>query len=141
MAPSPAKAKEQKGKGGKVVGGAAVVIAAVAAAAAAGTYFFTGKRGEKNRKTLKGWAVRAKGEIIERMEKLQEVDAEKYLDIVESVLKRYNNIKDINVKDLEALRDELKDSWKDIEKSLKGKKAAAKKPAAKSSAKPAGKRK
>jgi hypothetical protein len=116
-----AQATEKK-NGKHAVGKAVAVIAAMAAAAAAGTYFFTGKRGMSNRKMIKGWAVKAKGEIIERLEKLKEVDAEKYLDIVESVLKRYHNIKDISTKDLETLRDELKDSWHDIEKSLKTKK-------------------
>ncbi len=125
MANASAKNSERKtseGVGGKGTQKAAVVFAAVAAAAAAGTYFFAGKRGRANRRAIRGWTVRAKGEVMQKLEQLQEVSLESYMGIVDAVLKGYRGLKDITPDELDDLKQELQSSWKDIESSLRKKK-------------------
>lgn len=97
----------------------AMMILAAAVAAAAGTYFFAGKRGAKNRKVVLGWMVKAKGEVMERLEGLKEIDFEKYADIVDTVLNEYKGSKKVAKEDLADLAEELKAAWKDIEGSVK----------------------
>lgn len=110
-------------------------LAAVAAATAAGAYFLYGsKHAAKNRKKVKGWALKAKGEVLHRMENaksdITEID---YKGIVDSVVERYKKLKDVNLTEVEALRNELKSHWKNIAKEMKapGVKKAVKKSARK----------
>lgn len=97
--------------------GMALGIATVAAAAAAG-YFLYGKDGEKNRKKLKGWVLKAKGEAVEKIEKLKTIDETKYQAIIDQVGKKYFKAKNIDNEDVEMLLSELKKHWKKINKDL-----------------------
>jgi len=85
----------------------------VAAAAAAGAYFLYGRKGAKNRKMIKGWVLRMKGDILERMEGLQEVNEEVYHRLVDNVAESYSKVKKVNSDELGHLVKELKSFWKD----------------------------
>ncbi len=87
---------------------------AAAAAAAAGVYYFYGKDAPKRRRQLKGWMVTAKGEVMDRMEKLPEVSELAYRRIVAEVLKRYKNLKNVSSEELAELSRELLGHWKSI---------------------------
>lgn len=94
-------------------------IAAVVAAAA-GTYFLYGsKNAAKNRKVVKGWALKAKGEVLEKLENLAEVNEEIYHKVVNDVSNKYQALKSIDKKDVMNFADELKKHWKGIEKEVK----------------------
>ncbi len=108
--------KEKKSNVGKVV----AISAGVAALAAAG-YFFFGPNGEKNRKKMKGWMIKMKGEIIEKLEAVKEVTEPVYESIVDSVSAKYAAV--VDKKELADLVSELKKHWK----SISGTKAKAKK--------------
>lgn len=95
-------------------------IAAVAAAAA-GLYYLYGKDGAKHRKQIKGWMLKAKGEVLEKMEKMKDINKEAYDAVVDSVMAKYNQM---DVGDLTA---ELKSHWKNIQKHLSDSKGSAKK--------------
>ena len=96
-----------------------VGIAALVAATA-GTYFLYGsKNAPKNRKKVKGWMLKAKGEILEKLENLSEVNEEIYHKIVGEVSDKYQALKSIDKKDVMAFADELKKHWKGIEKDIK----------------------
>lgn len=121
--------KKKMSAGSKVAIGAGL---AALAAAAAGTYFLYGtKKGAKARKQIKGWALKAKGEVLEKMEKMQEMNEKVYNKIVDEVKVGYKKMKDIDAKDVEAFGKEMKAHWKgikaEIEKKAKGKTKAAKK--------------
>jgi len=90
--------------GEKVAVGAG--IAALAAFAAAG-YFLYGKDGAKNRKKVRGWMLKAKGEVLEGVEKLKDVTEEQYAAI-----------KNIDPAEVEAMAKELRGHWKNIKKSI-----------------------
>jgi len=93
-------------------------IAAAAAVATAGAYFLYGaKNAAKNRKKVKGWALKAKAEVLEAMEKtrgmIHEVD---YHALVDRVMKKYQNVRSASSAEVTALSKELKSHWKHIHK-------------------------
>lgn len=131
MTKTNSKAKTSASKNKMGVGG---VIAAATAITTlvAGAFLMTGKRGEKNRNLMRGWAIQAKGEVLEELEKVKDVTQDKYLEIVDSVIKRYKSSKKASEKELSKLSKELRAYWTDISKSNE---AAAKKSAPKRIAK------
>ena len=103
-------------------------VAAIAAAAGA-TYLYGTKSGAKKRKEIKGWMLKAKGEILENIENMKEVSEGAYHDVVESVLGKYKKLKNIDPVEVAALMAELKAHWNNIQKAAtgKGKKKSSKK--------------
>ena len=107
--------KKTTGVGTNVAMGAG--LAALAAFAAAG-YFLYGKDGAKNRKKVKGWMLKAKGEVLEGVEKLKDVSEEQYAMIVDKVGAKYKTVKNIDPAEVEAMMSELRGHWKNIKKSI-----------------------
>jgi hypothetical protein len=112
------------------------LLGGIAAAAAAGAYFVYGnKDAQKNIKKVKGqvtskvksWALKAKAEALEKIEKLKQVDQNAYHAVIDSVMNKYNNVKNIDTKDVEAVAKELRSHWKNIQKEFKSGAAVAKK--------------
>lgn len=88
--------------------------------AAAGAYMLYGsKNASKNRTVIKGWMLKAKGEILEKLEQLKEVDEEKYHKIIDGVTKKYAPLAHVGKTELEALVKETKGHWKNIKKHIK----------------------
>ena len=95
--------------------GTALVIAA-----AAGAYFLYGsKDAKKNRKVVKSWTLKAKAEVLEKLEKAkEEINEENYHKIVDGVIAKYNNVKEAHQEDIDAISKELKGHWKNIKKHI-----------------------
>ena len=114
--------KKPAKKAGKTVATTAVGtgLAAVAAAAAiAGTYFLYGaKSAPKHRKQVKAWSLKARGEILEQLEKLSKVDEEIYHKVIKQVAGKYKTLKRLDAKDVVEFAEELKSHWKDIAKDI-----------------------
>ncbi len=99
-----------------------------AAVAAAGTYFLYGsKSAVKNRKTVKSWMLKAKSEVLEKLEDAKEMSQDEYEALINTVAGAYVGIKSASKVDIKAFKDEMKDHWKAIEKTAQPKKKAAKK--------------
>lgn len=108
--------------------GAEAAFGLAALAAAAGAYYFYGsKESQKHRKQMKAWAVKAKGEMMEKLEDMQSVSKEAYDKAVTEVMAKYKTMKKAPPKELEFLAKELKSHWKNISAQLKPK-AKAKSP-------------
>ena len=110
--------------------------AAALAAAAAATYFFTGKRGAKNRKKVSTFAKSVQSDVVKQLKKVKNVSEKNYDVAVDQVLKRYSALKQVDKSEILAAAKELKSHWNTISKQLKPvvkpkKKAAKKKAAAK----------
>jgi hypothetical protein len=90
----------------------------LAAAAAAGAYFVYGKTA-KHRRALRGWMLRMKGEVLERIESMKEVNEDTYKETVDKVAKRYRKVKDINQKELEGLVKDLRGAWGKFQGKIK----------------------
>ncbi len=93
------------------------VVAIVAAAA--GTYFLYGsKNAPKNRKKIKAWTLKAKGEVLEKLEKAKDMTEQTYHNIVDSVAKKYEVVKSVDKADVMEFASELKSHWKHIAKEI-----------------------
>jgi len=107
----------------KVIGIAAVGAGIAAASAAA--YVLFGPDAKKNKKAIKGWAVKMKGEIIERLENAKELTEPVYNKVIDEVSKKYAKAKKVDAKEIEAIVKDIKKHWKAIAgtaKKTKGKK-------------------
>lgn len=112
-----------------------------AAVAAAGAYFLYGSKGAaKNRKVVKSWAIKAKGEVLEAMEKAEKITEEEFNNLVATVVSTYSNAQKISRNELSDFKNEMTDNWKGLakmgmKKVVKAKKAVTPAPAKKAVAK------
>ena len=96
--------KKDIGKNGLLVGAGIVAVAA----AAAGAYFLYGsKNAKQHRKQIKAWTLKAKGEVLEKLEKLKDVNEEIYHKVVKQVSDKYQALKSIDKADVMEFADEL----------------------------------
>jgi len=102
--------------------GVGAVVAGLTAATVAVSYFLYGPKGEKNRKKLKGWMLKMKGEVLQKMEDLKEVNKETYEKLVDTIGEKYKNFKETKTEDVEELVKKLKSHWPKIEKDISPKK-------------------
>lgn len=91
----------------------------LAVAAVAGAYFLYGKRGAKNREQIAGWALQMKGEVLEKMEKLKEVNQRDYDEIIDETAERYARVKRVSASELKHITEDLKNAWAHISQQLK----------------------
>ncbi len=96
-----------------------VGLAALTAVAAAGAYFLYGKDGAKNRKKIKSWSLKAKAEVLEKLEKAKTINQEMYNEVVDAVAKKYAAVKAIDPKEVEILMKEMKAHWSRISRDMK----------------------
>jgi hypothetical protein len=115
-----ASAKAMADKAKKNEGTSAGTVAAVGAgviALAAASYFFFGPEGKKNRHNLKGWMVKMKGEVIEKMEDAKDMTEETYEKIVDTIAAKYAKAGKISEQEIRLFAALLKQQWKGIVKS------------------------
>ncbi len=99
--------------------GAKIGLAGLAVAGLAAGYFLYGKDGAKNRKTIKTWTLRAKADILEKLEKAKEVSEDTFHTVVDDVSAKYGSkVKDVSSEDVLVFAKDLKKHWKDIQGTL-----------------------
>lgn len=90
----------------------------LAALAAAATYFL-GEDGERNREKVRGWALKFKGDVLEKMEGLKDLNKDSYHKVVDNVARKYKKVKKASQPEIKKLSKDLKGAWKSISKELK----------------------
>ena len=122
-------AKKSKKSGGHLLAKVGIGLAAASVAGAAASYFMYEKSSPKTKKKIRGWTFKAKGEVLERLEDLKEVNEKVYNEVIDEVGKQYKAVKKIDSKDVDKLTSELKKHWKSIQKEYgaKAKKVVKKK--------------
>lgn len=124
-----AKKKEDLNGAQKIGIGIGLTAAAVAAA---GTYFLYGsKDAAKNRKQVRSWALKAKAEVLEALEKAEEMSKDEYEQLVDVVSATYAKVKETSPEDIEKFKKEMKAHWKHIEQVVDTKRKVVKKAAKK----------
>jgi len=109
----------------KIAAGVGLTAAAVAAA---GAFFLYGsKDAAKNRKAVKSWALKAKADVLERMEDAKKMTREEYETMVKTVAGTYAGVKGASKRDLVEFAAEMKDHWDVIEDMASSKKKDLKK--------------
>lgn len=124
-------AEKKSSRVGAVVAG----IAGLTAAAVGAYYLYGHKDADKHRAKIKGWMLKAKGEVLDELESVKDVSESSYMSAVDAIARKYRELKDIDVQELEAFIGEMRDHWQGIQKTFqtRGKKVdrkAAKKPKA-----------
>ncbi|MEN9621872.1 MAG: hypothetical protein RLZZ67_306 [Candidatus Parcubacteria bacterium] len=94
-------------------------LAGLTAAAVGAYYLYGSKDATKNRAKVKGWMLKAKGEVLEKLEDAQEVTESAYMSAVDSIAKKYNSLKTIEPSELEAFITDMKGHWAGISKKVK----------------------
>ncbi len=85
-------------------------VTAAAAAAAAGAYWLYGsKNAAQHRRSVKSWMLKARAEVMDAVEKLQDIDKERYMEIVNEVVSRYAGA--ATTTEIRQVISDLKDSW------------------------------
>lgn len=101
--------------------GAKIGIGASIAAAGVAAYLLFGKDAKKNRKVIRGWGIKMKGEIIEKFEQAKELTEPVYHNIIDQVQARYAKMKNVDQAELSTMVDEMRKHWKVISKGAKPK--------------------
>ncbi len=96
-----------------------VVLGAGVAALASGAYFFLGPKGKKNQKHAKAWAIKMKGDVVEKLEAAREISEPVYHKIIDSVAAKYEKGKKISREEVDELAKDLKKHWKTISGAAK----------------------
>lgn len=96
------------------------LIGAAVAALAAGAYFMNTAQGKKQAKKMKGWMVKMKGEVLEKIEDLEEVTEPVYREVVDTVADAQIVASKIPRSEILTLATDLKKQWNSI-KRLAGK--------------------
>ncbi len=123
--------KKQKGLSDKEKLSIGVGLTA-AAVAAAGAYFLAGsKNAAKNRKIVKSWMLKAKAEVLEGLEKAEQMSQAEYEALIEQVGAAYAGLESASKTDIAGFKKEMKEHWQKIAKSAAPKKKPAKKVATK----------
>ncbi len=123
--------KKQKGLSDKEKLSIGVGLTA-AAVAAAGAYFLAGsKNAAKNRKIVKSWMLKAKAEVLEGLEKAEQMSQAEYEALIEQVGAAYAGLESASKTDIAGFKKEMKEHWQKIAKSAAPKKKPAKKMATK----------
>lgn len=103
-------------------------LAAAGIAAVAGYYFLSdSKEAKKRRKEMRGWMLRFKGDVMDKLDEAKDMSAEKYADVVDVVKNKYENLKEVDKEELDDLAIELKKHWKGIKEEMGGVGEAVKK--------------
>lgn len=96
----------------------AVTVGAGLAGLAAAAYFFLGPEGKKNQKYAKAWAIKMKGDVIEKLESAKKITEPAYHQIIDSVAKKHEKIVKTDSREVKALAQDLKKHWQVISGSL-----------------------
>jgi len=93
--------------------GKVLTIGTGALALAAVGYFFLGPQGKKNQKKTRAWMIKMKGDVIEKLESVQDITKETYDTIVDTVGDAYATVAD-SKDEVAKLAKELKSHWESI---------------------------
>lgn len=89
-----------------------------AAVTAAGAYFLYGsKQSTQNRKKVKGWMLKAKGEVLEALEKAETITEAEYKALVETASGAYSTMKNATVGEVKDFKKEMGEHWIKLQKN------------------------
>jgi hypothetical protein len=93
-------------------------IAGITAAAIGGYYLYGHKDAETNRAKVRGWMLRAKGDVLDELEKVGEVTESAYTRAVDAVATKYRELRNIEPEELNSFIEEMRQHWQGIKQSI-----------------------
>ncbi len=110
----------------------AIGITGLFASALLGAHLlFNTEKGKKSLKHIKSWAFKMKGELLEKVEKVKDIDETTYHKIIDELSGKYQKIKGMTVEEIAEITKELKSNWKKITNEAKKTSSTAKPKSAK----------
>lgn len=88
-------------------------------AGAAAAYYLYGPNAKAHQKNAKSWMLKARGEILDRAEKLKDVDKAQYYELIDKMSAKYKKLKSVDNKELKQMVNELKKNWPAIEREAR----------------------
>ncbi len=86
-----------------------------AVVAAAGAYFLYGsKDANKNRAKVKSWVLKAKGEVLEAMEKAEQMTEDEFKKLIDTVTAGYDKAQELSKKEIKDFKKEMLDNWQEL---------------------------
>ncbi len=101
-------------------------ITAAVAAAAGGFFLYGSKNAASNRKAVKSWALKAKAEVLEGIEKAKDMSQEEYEQLINTVAATYLTAKSASKNELSDFKKEMKEHWQGLLKTANPKKPVKK---------------
>lgn len=129
-------ANNKKGIG---VGAAAAGLGAALATAAGAYWLYGAKDAAKHRRMARSWMLKARAEVMEAVEKVQNIDRKQYMAIVDKVAGSYAAMAGIARPEVERLSRDLRAAWNHMSAQMKSS-GSAKKASPKRSAKKSAKK-
>lgn len=86
-------------------------LAGAATAALIGGIYLYGKNGSAHRTNVERWILKAKAEILERIEKTQDMTEEQFHTVVDEVVSRYADMKDVGAERAAEVSSRFKHKW------------------------------
>ncbi len=99
--------------------GAGLIAGAGIIASIAGGYLLYGPEGKNNRKQVKSWMIKARGDMLSEIEKMKDVSKDKYEEAVVKITSKYAKLKDVGEQDIDMLKKDLMKYWKHIQADAK----------------------
>ena len=96
-----------------------LVVLGASLAGLATAYFFFGPKGKKHQIHAKAWAIKMKGDVIEKLEMARDVSEPAYNEIIDSVATEYEKSKKASREEINALARDLKKHWKTISRGAR----------------------
>ena len=80
------------------------------------TYLIRNKmtRGQKLR--AKGWMLKMKGDILDKIDNTKDMSADAYDEVVDTVAEKYEDLKNVDKEDLQHFAEKLKRKWRWIQR-------------------------
>ena len=94
----------------------AAVIGTSLAGLVAGAYFLLSPKTKKYRQHAKSWAIKMKGDHVEKLEMAKEITEPIYHEIIDTVAKDYKKAKKVAGPEIDAIAADLKKHWKSVSK-------------------------
>lgn len=111
--------KKSDGSESKKIQKAGIGLGLTAAATTmAGAYFLYGsKNATHNRKKVKSWALKAKADVLEGLEKAEEITEGEYAKLVETASGVYGTVKNASKGEVVDFKKEMLTHWNDLQKN------------------------
>lgn len=120
-----AQKKESKALTSSQKVGLGVGLTAAAAAAAGAFFLYGAKNSEKNRKKVKSWMLKAKGEVLEALEKGGQITEDEYRSLVKAATGAYASVQKASTGEMKEFKNEMEDHWKKLQRTGALKKVVA----------------
>ncbi|MEX2514946.1 MAG: hypothetical protein WD335_02330 [Candidatus Paceibacterota bacterium] len=94
------------------------IVAGLSAALAAGAMYFYGPDGDRRRNNFRGWILKTKGEVLDKLEEAESLTKERYNEIVDAAVEKFATGRAKKEQEVEVIRQELKSNWVHIKKAV-----------------------